>query len=124
MLTFFSNCFTVTIQLCTDICIPYPCQYIFLMIIDLPLDVVSSVFRGGMSFFPKKYYYRGLPFSKYAAWGRGSSSRYISITYYMQKGVCVCGGRGVVQIACKIAYVLHGRPRMFTSEYVAFFEPI
>ena len=31
---------------------------------------------------------------------------YISIAYYMQKG------GGWVQIACKIAYVLNGRPQM------------
>ena len=34
----------------------------------------------------------------------GSSLLYISIAYYMQKG-----GSGV-QIACKLAYVLNGRP--------------
>ena len=34
----------------------------------------------------------------------GSSPLYISIAYYMQKG-----GEGV-QIACKIVYVLNGRP--------------
>ena len=34
----------------------------------------------------------------------GSSLPYISIAYYIQKGV------GWVQIACKIAYVLNGRP--------------
>ena len=34
----------------------------------------------------------------------GSSLLYISIAYYMQKG------GGWVQIACKIAYVLNGRP--------------
>ena len=36
--------------------------------------------------------------------GEGSSLPYISIAFYMQKG-----GEGV-QIACKIAYVLNGRP--------------
>ena len=47
----------------------------------------------------------GLPFSTYAPRGGGGSSLlYISIAYYMQKG-----GEGV-QIACKIAYVLNGRP--------------
>ena len=34
----------------------------------------------------------------------GSSLLYISIAYYMQNG------GGWVQIACKIAYVLNGRP--------------
>ena len=34
----------------------------------------------------------------------GSNLLYISIAYYMQKG------GGWVQIACKIAYVLNGRP--------------
>ena len=34
----------------------------------------------------------------------GSSLLYISIAYYMQKG------GGWVQIACKIAYILNGRP--------------
>ena len=34
----------------------------------------------------------------------GSSLLYISIAYYMQKG------GGWVQITCKIAYVLNGRP--------------
>ena len=34
----------------------------------------------------------------------GSSLLYISIAYYMQKG------GGWVQIACKFAYVLNGRP--------------
>ena len=38
--------------------------------------------------------------------GGGSRLPYISIAYYMQKG-----GEGV-QIACKIAYVLNGRPIM------------
>ena len=50
----------------------------------------------------------GLPFSTYAprggGEGGGSSLLYISIEYYMQKGV-----EGV-QIACKIAYILNGRP--------------
>ena len=48
----------------------------------------------------------GLPLSTYAARGGrgGSSLLYIFIAYYMQKG-----GEGV-QIACKIAYVLNGRP--------------
>ena len=47
----------------------------------------------------------GLPFSTYASRGGGGSSLlYISIAYYMQKG------GGWVQIACKIAYVLNGRP--------------
>ena len=36
----------------------------------------------------------------------GSSLLYISIVYYMQKV------GGWVQIACKIAYVLNGRPQM------------
>ena len=49
---------------------------------------------------------RGLPLITYAlrGGGGGSSLPYISIAYYMQKG-----GEGV-QIACKIAYVLNGRP--------------
>ena len=47
---------------------------------------------------------RGLPFSTYAPRGVGSSLLYISIAYYMQKM------GGWVQIACKIAYVLNGRP--------------
>ena len=49
---------------------------------------------------------RGLPFSTYASRGGWvwSSLLYISIAYYMQKG------GGWVQIACKIAYVLNGRP--------------
>ena len=51
-------------------------------------------------------YIRGLPLSTYATrgGGGGSSLLYISIAYYMQKG------GGWVQIACKIAYVLNGRP--------------
>ena len=36
--------------------------------------------------------------------GGGSSLLHISIAYYMQKG------SGWVQITCKIAYVLNGRP--------------
>ena len=44
----------------------------------------------------------GLPFS--LGGGGVSSLLYISIAYYMQKG------GGWVQIACKIAYVLNGRP--------------
>ena len=52
---------------------------------------------------------RGLPLITYAPRGRGVSSLpYISIAYYMQKG-----GEGV-QIACKIAYVLNGRPPIWT----------
>ena len=51
---------------------------------------------------------RGLPFSMYApkvgGWVGGASLLYISIAYYMQKG------GGLVQIACKIVYVLNGRP--------------
>ena len=39
----------------------------------------------------------------------GSSLLYISIAYYMQKG------GGWVQIACKIAYVLNGRPPTATG---------
>ena len=49
---------------------------------------------------------RGLPLIKYApreGGGGGSSLLYISIVYYMQKG-------GGVQIACKMAYVIDGRP--------------
>ena len=38
--------------------------------------------------------------------GGGSSLLHISIAYYMQKG-----GEGV-QIACKIAYLLNGRPHI------------
>ena len=48
--------------------------------------------------------HRGLPLSTYALMGGGSSLLYISIAYYMQKG------GGWVQIACKIAYLLNGRP--------------
>ena len=49
---------------------------------------------------------RGLPLITYAPWGEGGgqSLLYISIAYYMQKG-----GEGV-QIACKNAYVINGRP--------------
>ena len=36
--------------------------------------------------------------------GGGSCLLYISLAYYMQKG------GGWVQIACKIAYILNGRP--------------
>ena len=43
----------------------------------------------------------------YGGWV-GSTLLYITIAYYMQKKK---GGRGV-QIACKIAYVLNGRPPM------------
>ena len=56
----------------------------------------------------------GLPFSTYAprgGRGGGSSLLYISIAYYMQKG-----GEGV-QIACKIAYVLNGRPHICSESY-------
>ena len=49
-------------------------------------------------------YVRGLPFSTYAPRGGGASLLYISIAYFMQKG------GGWVQKACKIAYVLNGRP--------------
>ena len=42
--------------------------------------------------------------------------RYISIVYYMQKGV------GWVQIACKIAYVLNGRPLM-TNAFASILWP-
>ena len=38
--------------------------------------------------------------------GGGSSLLYISIAYYMQKG------GGWVKIACKIGYVLNGRPQI------------
>ena len=49
------------------------------------------------------HYIRGLPLSTYAPRGGGGSSLlYICIAHYMQKGW--------VQIACKIAYVLNGRP--------------
>ena len=50
------------------------------------------------------------PSIKYVrTWGGGGSSLlYISIAYYMQKG------GGWVQIACKIAYVLNGRPLYHT----------
>ena len=41
----------------------------------------------------------------------GSSLLYISIAYYMQKG-----GEGV-QIACKIAYILNGRPHSAIYTY-------
>ena len=44
---------------------------------------------------------RALPFSTYAPRG-GSSLVYISIAYYRGEGV---------QIACKIAYILNGRPQ-------------
>ena len=55
---------------------------------------------------------RGFPISTYAprggggggGGGGGSSLLYIAIAYYMQKG------DGWVQIVCKIAYVLNGRP--------------
>ena len=57
--------------------------------------------------FPETY--RGLPLITYAPKGGGGSSLlYISIAYYMQKG------GGWVQIACKIAYVLHGRSHMLS----------
>ena len=47
----------------------------------------------------------GLPLITYAPRGEGGSSLlYISIAYHMQKG------GGWLQIACKIAYVLNGRP--------------
>ena len=48
----------------------------------------------------------GLPLITFAPMGRevGSGLLYISIAYYMQKG------GEVVQIACKIAYVINGRP--------------
>ena len=60
--------------------------------------VSNRIFQKGVSL-------RGLPLSTYAPRGRGSSSLlYISIAYYMQKG------GDEVQIACKIAYVLNGRP--------------
>ena len=50
----------------------------------------------------------GLPLITYAPRGRGGSSLlYISIAYYMQKGG---GGGEGVQKACKIAYVINGRP--------------
>ena len=50
---------------------------------------------------------RGLPFSMYAPREVGGSSLlYIPIAYYMQQR-----GEGV-QIACKIANVLNGRPCM------------
>ena len=57
----------------------------------------------------KHFGYRGFAFSTFAprGWrvgGGGSNLPYISIAYYMQKG------GGWVQIACKSAYVLNGRP--------------
>ena len=60
---------------------------------------VNVCFQSGM-------YIRGLPLITYEPRGDGggSSLPYISIAYYMQKGV-----EGV-QIACKIAYVISGRP--------------
>ena len=55
----------------------------------------------------RKYAFRGLPLITYAPRGRGVGSSLlvlcVSIAYYMQKG-------GGVQIACKIAYVINGRP--------------
>ena len=65
----------------------------------------STCTNTGMMFIYKQ---RGLPFSMYAPRGGGggrSSLLYISIAYYMQKG------GGWVQIACKSAYVLNGRPQ-------------
>ena len=51
---------------------------------------------------------KGLPLITYAPRGKGggSSLLYISIAYYMKKK----GGEGV-QIACKIVYVINGRPQ-------------
>ena len=51
---------------------------------------------------------RGLPLITYTPRGRegGSSLLYISINHYMQKG-----GEGV-QIACKTACVINGRPQI------------
>ena len=51
----------------------------------------------------------GLPLITYAPRerGGGSSLLYISIAYYMQKKK---RGGGSVQIACKNAYVINGRP--------------
>ena len=56
---------------------------------------------------------RGLPLTTYAPRGRGggSSLLYISIAYCMQKG-----GEGV-QIACKIAYVINGRPLIYIPNF-------
>ena len=50
----------------------------------------------------------GLPLITYAPRGRGGGLLYISIAYYMQKM------KEGVQIACKIAYVIDGRPPRYT----------
>ena len=43
--------------------------------------------------------------------GGGSTFLYVSIAYYMQKKRGGGAGGGLVQIACKIAYVINGRPQ-------------
>ena len=62
----------------------------------------------------------GHPFSTYAPRGGwvGSSLLYIFIAYYMQKG------GWWVQIACKIAYVLNGRPhvRVYSNINISLYE--
>ena len=49
----------------------------------------------------------------YAPRGGGSSLLYISIAYYMQKG------GWWVQIACKIGYVLNGKPPLHGTSHGA-----
>ena len=55
----------------------------------------------------------GPPFSAYASRGGGVNPGllYISVAYYMQKK------GGWVQIACKIAYALNGRPFIVINQY-------
>ena len=68
-------------------------------------DLWPSLFEDGRNWSAD---IRGLPFSMYAPRGGGGgavkSLIHISIAYFMQNE-----GKGV-QIACKIAYVLNGRP--------------
>ena len=62
------------------------------------------------------YTYRGFPFSTHASRGRGggaSSLLYIAIAYDIQKG-----WEGV-QIACKIVYVLNGRPHTMITFWLS-----
>ena len=51
---------------------------------------------------------RGLPFSTYAPRGGGGGG-HVSYTFPLRI-TCKKGGGEGVQIACKIAYVLNGRP--------------
>ena len=56
-------------------------------------------------------YYRGLPLITYAPRGRGGGDQ-ASYTFLLRI-TCKKRGGGGFQIACKIAYIINGRPHTF-----------